>query len=294
MSKQTTYCGVVVIVGRSNVGKSTLLNQLLGQKVSITSCKPQTTHHRIIGIYTEGLYQVIYVDTPGFHIEEKRTINRLMNRVVSSSVEDVELVIFVVDGIHWRLDDEMVVKKLRNVSCPVLLSINKVDVIADKEHLLPHMQFLSRQMHFYDIVPICAKNGMNVNTLAGIVRKVLPEAEHQFPENYIIDHSQRFMASEIIREKLIRCLGDELPYSVNVKIERFVANNRGCYEVNCLILVDRASQKKILIGSKGDKIKTIGIKARQDMEAMFGKQVYLKLWVDIRSGWPKDNVSYIT
>lgn len=288
MSEQTTYCGFVAIVGRPNVGKSTLLNQLLGQKVSITSRKPQTTRHRIMGIHTEGPYQAIYVDTPGLHIEEKRVINRLMNRAASSSIGDVELVIFVVEGTHWTPDDEMVVNKLRDVSCPLVLAINKVDNVADKEQLLPHMQFLSRQMHFHDIVPICAENGMNVDTLAGIVRKALPEAEHHFPENYITDCSQRFMASEIIREKLMRFLGDELPYSVTVEIERFAANNRGGYDIHGFILVERDGQKKMVIGNKGSKIKTIGIEARQDMEAMFETRVHLELWVKVKSGWADD------
>ncbi|MEN3258553.1 GTPase Era [Sodalis endosymbiont of Spalangia cameroni] len=288
MSEQTTYCGFVAIVGRPNVGKSTLLNQLLGQKVSITSRKPQTTRHRIMGIHTEGPYQAIYVDTPGLHIEEKRAINRLMNRAASSSIGDVELVIFVVEGTHWTPDDEMVVNKLRDVGCPVVLAINKVDNVADKEKLLPHMQFLSQQMSFHDIVPICAENGMKVDTLAGIVRKALPEAEHHFPEDYITDRSQRFMASEIIREKLMRFLGDELPYSVTVEIERFAANDRGGYDIHGLILVERDGQKKMVIGNKGSKIKTIGIEARQDMEAMFETRVHLELWVKVKSGWADD------
>lgn len=288
MSEQMTYCGFVAIVGRPNVGKSTLLNQLCGQKVSITSRKPQTTRHRIMGIHTEGPYQAIYVDTPGLHIEEKRAINRLMNRAASSSIGDVELVIFVVEGTHWTPDDEMVVNKLRDVNCPVVLAINKVDNVADKEQLLPHMQFLSQKMSFHDIVPICAENGMNVETLAGIVRKTLPEAVHHFPKDYITDRSQRFMASEIIREKLMRFLGDELPYSVTVEIERFVTNDRGGYDIHGLILVERDGQKKMVIGNKGSKIKTIGIEARQDMEAMFETRVHLELWVKVKSGWADD------
>ncbi|BAE75061.1 GTPase Era [Sodalis glossinidius str. 'morsitans'] len=288
MSEQTTYCGFVAIVGRPNVGKSTLLNQFLGQKVSITSRKPQTTRHRIMGIHTEGPYQAIYVDTPGLHIEEKRAINRLMNRAASSSICDVELVIFVVEGTHWTPDDEMVVNKLHDVNCPVVLAINKVDNVTDKEQLLPHMQFLSQQISFHHIVPICAENGMNVETLAGIVRKALPEAVHHFPEDYITDRSQRFMASEIIREKLMRFLGDELPYSVTVEIERFASNDRGGYDIHGLILVEREGQKKMVIGNKGSKIKTISIEARQDMEAMFETRVHLELWVKVKSGWADD------
>lgn len=288
MSEEKQYCGFIAIVGRPNVGKSTLLNQLLGQKVSITSRKPQTTRHRIMGIDTEGAYQAIYVDTPGLHIEEKRAINRLMNRAASSSIGDVELAIFVVEGTHWTADDEMVVNKLRSLKCPVLLAINKVDNVTDKSKLLPQIAFLSQQMNFLNVVPISAEKGMNVDTIADIVRKLLPEAQHHFPEDYITDRSQRFMASEIIREKLMRFLGEELPYSVTVEIEQFVLNDRGGYDVHGLILVEREGQKKMVIGNKGSKIKTIGIEARQDMEQMFDAKVHLELWVKVKSGWADD------
>ncbi|MCC8466145.1 GTPase Era [Photorhabdus bodei] len=288
MSEQETYCGFVAIVGRPNVGKSTLLNQLLGQKISITSRKPQTTRHRIMGIHTEGAYQAIYVDTPGLHIEEKRAINRLMNRAASSSIGDVELVIFVVEGTHWTPDDEMVLNKLRNLHCPVLLAINKVDNVADKTSLLPHIGFLSKQMSFLDVVPMSAEKGMNVDTIAKIVRGYIPKATHHFPEDYITDRSQRFMASEIIREKLMRFLGEELPYSVTVEIEQFVANERGGYHIHGLILVEREGQKKMVIGNKGSKIKTIGIEARQDMERLFDAKIHLELWVKVKAGWADD------
>ncbi len=288
MSEEKSYCGFVAIVGRPNVGKSTLLNELLGQKISITSRKPQTTRHRIMGIHTEGPYQAIYVDTPGLHIEEKRAINRLMNRAASSSIGDVELVIFVVEGTHWTPDDEMVVNKLRDLKSPVLLAINKIDNVTDKSKLLPHLQFLSEQMNFIDIVPMSAEKGINVDTIASLVRKRLPEAVHHFPEDYITDRSQRFMASEIIREKLMRFLGEELPYSVTVEIERFVSNERGGYDINGLILVEREGQKKMVIGNKGSKIKTIGIEARHDMEEMFEAKVHLELWVKVKSGWADD------
>ncbi|MBE8595909.1 GTPase Era [Xenorhabdus sp. BG5] len=288
MSEEKNYCGFVAIVGRPNVGKSTLLNQLLGQKVSITSRKPQTTRHRIMGIHTEGAYQTIYVDTPGLHIEEKRAINRLMNRAASSSIGDVELVIFVVEGTHWTPDDEMVVNKLRHLRCPVLLAINKVDNVTDKTLLLPHIGFLSQQMNFLDVVPISAEKGMNVDTIANIVHDHMPQADHHFPEDYITDRSQRFMASEIIREKLMRFLGDELPYSVTVEIEQFVTNERGGYTIHGLILVERDGQKKMVIGNKGSKIKKIGIEARQDMEKLFDMKVHLELWVKVKSGWADD------
>ena len=288
MSIDKSYCGFIAIVGRPNVGKSTLLNKLLGQKISITSRKAQTTRHRIVGIHTEGAYQAIYVDTPGLHMEEKRAINRLMNKAASSSIGDVELVIFVVEGTRWTPDDEMVLNKLREGKAPVILAVNKVDNVQEKADLLPHLQFLASQMNFLDIVPISAETGLNVDTIAAIVRKHLPEATHHFPEDYITDRSQRFMASEIIREKLMRFLGAELPYSVTVEIERFVSNERGGYDINGLILVEREGQKKMVIGNKGAKIKTIGIEARKDMQEMFEAPVHLELWVKVKSGWADD------
>ena len=278
----------VAIMGPSGSGKSTLMNVLVGERISIATFKAQTTRHRIVGIHTEGPYQAIYVDTPGLHMEEKRAINRLMNKAASSSIGDVELVIFVVEGTRWTQDDEMVLNKLREAKAPVILAVNKVDNVQEKADLLPHLQFLASQMNFLDIVPISAETGTNVDTIAAIVRKHLPEAIHHFPEDYITDRSQRFMASEIIREKLMRFLGAELPYSVTVEIERFVTNERGGYDINGLILVEREGQKKMVIGNKGAKIKTIGIEARKDMQEMFEAPVHLELWVKVKSGWADD------
>ncbi|MTC36072.1 GTPase Era [Providencia alcalifaciens] len=288
MSELQSHCGFVAIVGRPNVGKSTLLNQLLGQKVSITSRKPQTTRHRIMGIHTEDNYQIIYVDTPGLHIEEKRAINRLMNRAASSSIGDVELVIFVVEGTHWTPDDEMVLNKLSSLRCPVILAINKIDNVVDKTSLLPHIGMISQKMNFLDVVPISAEKGTGVDTIANIVKQHIPEAIHHFPEDYITDRSQRFMASEIIREKLMRFLGDELPYSVTVEIEQFKVMDKGGYHINGLILVEREGQKKMVIGNKGSKLKTIGTEARIDMERLFETKVHLELWVKVKSGWADD------
>ncbi|KPD03000.1 GTPase Era [Moellerella wisconsensis] len=288
MTEQINYCGFVAIVGRPNVGKSTLLNQLLGQKISITSRKPQTTRHRIMGIHTENEYQTIYVDTPGLHIEEKRAINRLMNRAASSSIGDVELVIFVVEGTNWTADDEMVVNKLKSLRCPVILAINKIDNVVDKTVLLPHIGIISKKMDFLDVVPISAEKGMGVDTIAKIVRKHMPKADHHFPDDYITDRSQRFMASEIIREKLMRFLGEELPYSVTVEIEQFAVTDKGSYHIHGLILVEREGQKKMVIGNKGSKIKTIGTEARIDMERLFDTKVHLELWVKVKAGWADD------
>ncbi|EKT64582.1 GTPase Era [Providencia burhodogranariea] len=288
MSEKQPHCGFVAIVGRPNVGKSTLLNQLLGQKVSITSKKPQTTRHRIMGIDTKDEYQIIYVDTPGLHIEEKRAINRLMNKAASSSIGDVELVIFVVEGTNWTADDEMVLNKLKTLRCPVILAINKIDNVTDKTILLPHIGFISQLMNFLDVVPISAEKGTGVDTIAKIVRQHIPEADHHFPDDYITDRSQRFMASEIIREKLMRFLGEELPYSVTVEIEQFKVTENGMYHINGLILVEREGQKKMVIGNKGSKLKTIGTEARLDMERLFENKVHLELWVKVKAGWADD------
>ena len=288
MTEQKTYCGFIAIVGRPNVGKSTLLNKILGQKISITSRKAQTTRHRILGIKTEGAYQEIYVDTPGLHIEEKRAINRLMNRAASSAIGDVDMVIFVVEGTKWTDDDEMVLNKLRSTKAPVVLAINKIDNIQNKDELLPHITELSTKFPFKEIIPISGQRGKNVHILEKFVRESLKEGIHHYPEEYVTDRSQRFMASEIIREKLMRFMGEELPYSVTVEIEQFKTNERGTYEINGLILVEREGQKKMVIGNKGQKIKVIGTEARADMERLFDNKVHLELWVKVKAGWADD------
>lgn len=279
---------MIAIVGRPNVGKSTLLNKLVEQKVSITSRKPQTTRHRIMGIHTEGNYQAVYVDTPGLHIEEKRAINRLMNRAASSSIGDVELVIFVVEGTHWTPDDEMVLAKVKDSGRPILVVMNKTDQVKDKDLLMPHIQWLSEQGGFIGIVPISAKQGKNVDMIREEVHKRLPACEFYFPEDYVTDRSMRFMAAEIVREKLMRFMGDELPYSVTVEIEQFKWQDNGVWQINALILVERESQKRMVIGNKGEKLKVIGREARKDLENMLDNKVYLECWVKVKSGWADD------
>ncbi|MCC2614704.1 GTPase Era [Aestuariibacter halophilus] len=282
------HCGMVAIVGRPNVGKSTLLNRLLGQKVSITSRKPQTTRHRIMGIDTEGDYQAIYVDTPGLHAEEKRAINKLMNRAASSSLAEVGLVLMVVEGTRWTDDDQMVLDKVKGAGLPCWIVVNKTDHVKDQEQLLTHLQWLNQQHNFEHIVPICAKTGKGVEPLRELVRNGLPESEFYFPEDYITDRSSRFMASEIIREKLMRYTGDELPYSVTVEIEQFVLADNGVYRINGLILVERETQKRMIIGKGGSRLKTIGAEARKDMENLFDNKVFLELWVKVKQGWADD------
>lgn len=287
-TEPTTKNGFVAIVGRPNVGKSTLLNQLLGQKVSITSKKAQTTRHRILGIETEGDFQTVYVDTPGLHKEEKRAINRLMNRAASSSIGDVDLVLFVVEGTHWTEDDEMVMNKIRQSGRPVALIINKIDQVKDKSSLLPHIKNLSEQLAFVDILPLTARSGEHMPDLKKIVRKYLRPGIHFFPEDHVTDRSVRFMAAEIIREKLMRFTGDELPYSTTVEIEKFQEQPSGVTLIHALILVEREGQKRMVIGNKGSKLKTVGQEARKDIERLIQNQVNLQLWVKVKSGWADD------
>ena len=288
MTNSNNHCGLIAIVGRPNVGKSTLLNSLLGQKISITSRKPQTTRHRILGILTEDNCQAVLVDTPGLHTEEKRAINRLMNRAASSSISEVEMIVFLVEGTHWTQDDELVLKKVKQSNVPCILAVNKSDNVQDKEELLPHLQKLAAMYEFKDIVPISALKGDNVDKIKQMCLQALPESDFWFPEDYITDRSSRFMASEIIREKLIRFTGDELPYSTTVEIEQFKADEKGILHINALVLVERNSQKRMIIGNKGEKLKTIGQEARRDMQELFGQQIFLETWVKVKSGWADD------
>jgi GTP-binding protein Era len=288
MTTEQTHCGLIAIVGRPNVGKSTLLNTLLGQKVSITSRKPQTTRHRILGILTEGNNQAVLVDTPGLHSEEKRAINRLMNRAASSTLAEVETIVFLVEGTHWTSDDEMVLTKIKNSGAPCVLVVNKIDNIQDRDTLLPHLQKLGAMHDFADIVPISASKGENVDAIKKICFNALPEGDFWFPEDYITDRSSRFMASEIVREKLIRFTGDELPYSTTVEIEQFKIDDKGILHINALILVERTTQKRMVIGNKGEKLKVIGQEARRDMENLFERKVFLETWVKVKSGWADD------
>lgn len=278
------HSGYVAIVGRPNVGKSTLLNRILGQKISITSRKPQTTRHQILGVKTVAGSQVLYVDTPGLHKDRKQALNRYMNRAASSALRDVDLVVFVVERTAWTDEDELVLAKLKQVSCPVILVLNKVDQIADKEKLLPWIQQLSDKMSFAEILPISASNGDNVEALEKEIAKRLPEGVHYFPEDQVTDRSERFMASELVREKIMRRLGDEIPYQVAVEIEEFKRNEK-LVTIRALILVEREGQKKIIIGKKGEQIKSIGRDARLDMEKLFDSKVMLTLWIKVKSGW---------
>jgi len=280
-------CGYVAIVGRPNVGKSTLLNRLLGQKISITTHKPQTTRHRILGIKSLDNAQIIYVDTPGIHTHNKSALNRYMNRTAIASMADVDIILFVIDGINWSAQDDVVLERLRTQHIPVILVVNKLDKIKDKQQLLPYMAQLSEKMEFEHIIPVSARSGDAVEQLESTIVTMLPKAAPFFPEDQITDRSERFMAAEFIREKLMRTLGQELPYALTVEIEKFEDSN-DLKRINAIIWVSRDSQKGIIIGKDGQQLKTIGEQARKDMETAFDCKVFLQLWVKVKQGWSDD------
>lgn len=282
-----TRCGYVALVGRPNVGKSTLLNHLLGQKISITSRKPQTTRHRVLGIKTEGDVQIIFVDTPGLHKDEPRAINRLMNQAASQALHDVDVVVFVIDRLRWTEEDEWVLEKLRSVKCPVILALNKIDLLENKADMLPALQSFAQKYPFAEIFPLSALRGHNLDDLQKAIAKLLPKNPHFFAEDQVTDRSQRFLAAELVREKIMRQLGEELPYEITVEVESFKLLGR-MLEIHALILVEREGQKKIVIGNGGERIKLIGEEARKDMEKMFEAKVMLKLWVKVKAGWSDD------
>lgn len=276
--------GYVAIIGRPNVGKSTLINRVLGQKLCITSRRPQTTRHRILGIKTTELGQFIYVDTPGIHSDGKRAMNRYMNRAASASVEDVDVVVFVIEGMKWTEEDERVLHKLKETSKPVILVMNKIDKLEDKATLFPQVEKLAALFKFTDIVPLSARKGINLESLEESIYKLMPEGEMIFDEDQLTDRSSRFLAAEMVREKLFRHLGQELPYSLTVDIEQFEDDN-GMYRISAVIYVERSGQKSIVIGKKGELLKQVGKDAREDMEKLFDCKVFLQLWVKVREGW---------
>jgi GTP-binding protein Era len=280
-------CGYVAIVGRPNVGKSTLLNHMLGQKISITSRKPQTTRNNVVGIKTDGDIQIIFVDTPGLHLNQPKAINRYMNRAASTAMKDVDVVVFVVDKLIWTEEDEMVAQQLNHARCPIILAVNKVDQIEKKDSLLPHLQVLAQKLNAAEIIPLSALRDINLDRLEKMLIERMPESVHLYPEDQITDRSSRFMAAEIVREKITRQLGDELPYQMAVEIEEF-SHEGNLLTIGALILVERDGQKKILIGDKGERIKLIGQQARIDMEKLFESKIMLKLWVKVKSGWSDD------
>lgn len=285
MTDNAFKSGYVAIIGRPNVGKSTLINRVLGQKLCITSRRPQTTRHRILGIKTTDQSQLIYVDTPGIHSDDKRAMNRYMNRAAASSIDDVDVILFVVDGMNWTDEDDKVLERLKtSAKAPVILVINKMDKLADKEVMLPHIETLSSKYDFNNVFPISARRGMNIEQLEQAIEKLMPEGELIFPEDQLTDRSSRFLAAEIVREKLFRHLGQELPYSITVEIEQF-DDEKGLFRIGAVIYVERDGQKSIVIGKKGELLKSVGKDARIEMEKLFGCKVFLRLWVKVREGW---------
>jgi GTP-binding protein Era len=281
------HCGYVAVIGRPNVGKSTLINCLVGQKISITARKPQTTRHRILGIKTVDTFQAIYVDTPGLHKTATRALNQYMNVAATSVINDVDLILFVIDSLHFKEEDEWVLSKLENCNCPIILVINKVDRLEDKLELLPSIEKLNQQKKFIDIFPLSAKKNTNVASLEKRIFELLPESPHYFGADDVTDRSLRFMAAELIREKLIRNLGQEVPHAVTVQIDQF-KDDQKLITISATILVERQGQKAIVVGKDGQQLKTIGTDARIEMEKLFDKKVFLRLWVKVKSGWSND------
>ncbi len=285
MTNNIFKSGYVAIIGRPNVGKSTLINRVLGQKLCITSRRPQTTRHRILGIKTSEDSQLIYVDTPGLHIDDRRAMNRYMNRAAASSIDDVDVILFLVDGMNWTDEDERVLERLKtNAKAPVILVINKMDKLADKNIMLPHIEKLSAQFDYTNVLPISARKGVNIEQLEVEIKKLMPAGELIFPEDQLTDRSSRFLAAELVREQLFRHLGQELPYSITVEIEQFDDEEK-LYRIGAIIYVERSGQKSIVIGKNGELLKSVGKEARLEMQSLFGRKIFLRLWVKVREGW---------
>lgn len=284
----STYCGYVAIIGRPNVGKSTLLNKVIGQKVSITARKPQTTRHKILGIRSSGNYQTVYVDTPGFHKGREKALNVYMKHAIESALSEVDIVILVIEALKWREDDEWVLERIKKLSCPIILAINKADTVKDKKKLLPFIKEITTKHDFSEVMPISAKTGINIAELETVIKKLLPKSAFYFYSEQVTDRSERFLVAEIIREKLTRLLGQELPHELTVTIENFFTKNRVIH-IAAVIYVEKKGQKKIIVGKGGEKLKEIGTKARLDIEKMLSSKVFLQLWVKVKHGWSDDN-----
>ena len=278
--------GTVALVGRPNVGKSTLLNRLVGQKLSITSARPQTTRHRIVGIVSQPAAQFVFVDTPGLQSRHAGRLNRALNRAASEAVESVDVVVLVLEALRFGTEDRAVLARVPR-GRPVILALNKVDAIADKTRLLPFIDELSRVHSFAAIVPISARTGRQVPELLAAIGPHLPAGAAMYAQHDLTDRSERFLAAEFLREKLFRLLGDELPYATAVEVERFETAGK-LRRIGANIIVDRPGQKAIIIGQRGEKLKAIATQARQDMEQLFGSRVYLEVWVRVRRGWADD------
>ena len=282
--------GYVSIVGKTNAGKSTLLNNILGQKIAITSRKPQTTRHRFLGIKTEGNHQIIFVDTPGFHSGQKRALNRYMNKIATNAMRGVDIVLYVVDNLNWSEED---LERVQSISheTSIILVINKTDKLNDKNLLLPFIEERSKDSVFSHIIPISALKSIGVEELVGLVNDKLPLGSHLYPEDQVTNISEKFLASEVIREKCINKLGDELPYRISVSIERF-SELKQIIHIDSVIYVEKQSQKGMLIGQSGSRLKSIGTASRIELEELLDSKIMLKTWVKVKSGW-SDNESVL-
>jgi GTP-binding protein Era len=287
MSDTPFRCGTIAIIGRPNVGKSTLMNALIGQKISITSPKPQTTRHRIHGILTLEDAQLVFVDTPGVHINGAKVLNRMMNRTASSALEGVDVVMMLVEAGRFTDEDARVAELVAQVDVPVLLVINKVDRIQPREKLFPYLAELGKNVKFTQSIPLSAYDKKHAALLIKELTKMLPEGEAMFDEDMVTDASSRFLAAEMIREKLMRKLNEELPYGLTVEIEKYeVTPDRVL--VNALILVEREGQKRIVIGENGNMLKAVGTEARHDLMKMLDMKVHMELWVKVKDNWSDD------
>ena len=288
MNNSTTKkTGMVSLIGKTNVGKSTLLNQLVEQKFSITSRKPQTTRQRLLGIKTEGSNQIIYVDTPGFHQGHKRALNKFMNKTALSSIEGVDIVLFVVDALNFSVTDEHLLSQVSTKDNQVMLVINKIDKVAKKEKLIPFVEEVTKLFPFSEVIPISALKRKNIDILEKEITKRLPVGAHLYPEDQIADSSERFLTSEIIREKCISRVGDEIPYRLSVVIDSFKEEDK-LITIDGTIYIEKSSQKGIVIGEQGKRLKAIGTAARKDLERMLGNKVMLRLWVKVKKDWTND------
>lgn len=280
-------CGYVSIIGRPNVGKSTLLNKILGQKISITSKKPQTTRWQLSGIKTEADYQIIYVDTPGLQSKYKSAINRHMRREIMNSLSRVNVLIFVIEALVWTDTEDQILKIISDIKCPVILVINKIDKLKSKVKLLPFIDSISGKNSFLEILPVSALKGNHVEQIEAKVLQLIPLAPPEFPEHQLTDRNERFFAAEFIREKLTRILGEELPYKISVTIDEF-SDEEPILHILASIWVETENQKKIVIGKNGKNLKYVGKYSRIDMEHMFGKKIFLQTWVKVRKKWSED------
>ena len=283
-------CGYVALVGRPNVGKSTLLNRMLGQKLAITSHKAQTTRHAILGVKTLDGGQLLFVDTPGLHARGGSALNRYLNRTARATIADVDLVVLVLEALRFTDEDEAALKAVIEAGTPVIVAVNKIDRVADKGTLLPYLQALSQRHDFLQILPISARRGEQVPELEQVILDALPEADNLFPEDQLTDRSQRFFAAELLREQLTRRYGDELPYATTVEIEQFEEKD-GRYIIHALIWVERPGQKAIIIGHKGQALKAAATEARHAMQALFDCPVHLEVWVKVKDSWSSDEAA---